>query len=244
MTGQAMIMRVAQLETIANNLANVSTTGFKRDELFVNELEKKLKEIQFDKFLAKNQIPTAGAIVDLSQGSLKGTGRTLDVAVSGEGMFVVETPQGEAYTRDGRFTLSDEGVLTNLGGLPILGEGGQIEIDLQQKTPSQIIINDQGEVLLDGNTIDTLRLVAVDNAGNLKKAGENLFELKPGSPPLNPPETISVRQGFIEESNVNPIYEMVSLIEVQRAYQTSQKMIQEQDRLLGRAVTEISRVTG
>jgi len=242
MTGQAMTMRVAQLETIANNLANVSTTGFKRDELFVNELEKKLKAAQFDGFLAKDKVPTTGAVIDFSQGSLKGSGRTLDVAISGEGLFVVETTQGESYTRDGRFTLNADGVLTNLGGLPILGEGGQIEIDLQQNTPSQIIINDQGEVLVDGNTIDTLRLAAVDDVRNLKKAGENLYQLAPGAAALNPAESISVRQGFVEESNVNPIYEMVSMIEVQRAYQTGQKMIQEQDRLLGRAVTEISRV--
>ncbi len=244
MTGQSMLMRVAQLETIANNLANASTTGFKRDELFVNELDKKRKALQFDKLTAADAIPNASAVVDFTQGSLRGTGSPLDVAISGNGMFVVETPQGEAYTRDGRFTLNADGVLTNVNGLAVLGEGGPIELDLQQNTPTQIVINDRGEVLLDGNTIDTLRLVAVDDPKDFKKIGENLFELIPSAATPNPPLEISVRQGFLEESNVNPIYEMVSLIEVQQAFQTSQKMVQEQDQLLSRAVTEISRVNG
>jgi len=241
-TGQAMITRMHQMEVVANNLANTNTNGFKKDSIFLHELDKKLKELQFGKFEGKKDIPYSGSIIDFSQGALKGTGQVLDVAISGDGLFTVETPAGEAYTRDGRFTINADGILTSLDGNPIVGEGGQIEIDLQENKSEQIVINNQGEILIDGQIVDRLRLISIDNPFAFNKIGSNLFELKPGFPVPEEVEAPSVRQGYIEESNVNGIDEMVQMIEIFHFYQTGEKMIQEQDRTLNKAANEIGRV--
>ena len=241
-TGYAMALRMGQLDVVANNLANIDTTGFKRDALFMNELDKKMKELQFSKFAVKTHIPFAGSAVDLQQGALASTGQPLDVAISGDGFFTVETPAGEAYTRDGRFTLDTEGTLVNLDGYPVLGDGGPIQIDLQQNKPSEILINDHGEVLLDGDIIATLQIVSPTAPEDLVKLGANLFQLASGNAEVNPTTNASVRQGFLEESNVDAIQELVTMMDVFHFYETGQRMIREQDRVLNRAVNDIGRV--
>lgn len=242
-TEHAMITRMNQLEVVSNNLANIDTTGFKRDEMFMNELDNKIKELAFSKFARNTHIPYAGASVDLRQGALVGTGRPLDVAISGDGFFTFETPAGEALSRDGRFTINQEGVLVNLDGYPVVGDGGPIEIDLQQSKPSDLVINDQGEVLLNGGVIATLQIVTTDAPQNLEKLGANLFQLADGQGNVIPAESISVRQGFLEESNVDAVEEMVSMMEIYHFYETGQRMIREQDRMLGKAVNDIGRVS-
>lgn len=236
-----MVTRMHQLELVTNNLANIDTKGFKRDQLFVDELDRRQKEIEYSKFESATHFPHAGSIVDLEQGSLAPTGQTLDVAISGEGFFTVETPAGEALTRDGRFGLNTDGVLVNLDGYPVLGDGGPIEIDLQQSTPSQIVINDQGEILVDGQVVSTLQIVTTDRPQDLVKIGANLMRLAPGPGTINPAENVSVRQSFLEDSNVEPVEELVTMMEIFHFYQAGEKMLQEQDRLLGRAVNDIAK---
>ncbi len=236
-----MVTRMNQMDVVANNLANINTTGFKRDELFWNELEKRIKVRQFNKFEGAAHIPATGDTIDFSQGSLKSTGRPFDVAISGDGLFSVQTPRGEAYTRDGRFTLNQDGILVNQDGMSVLGEGGEIEIDLQTTTPSQVVINDQGEVLVDGAIVDKLKVVSIDDPAAFTKIGGNLYG-RNGRGQAPPVETVSLRQGFLEDSNVNPVEEMVRMIEIFHFYQTGQKMIQSQDRLLNRVVNDLGRV--
>ena len=141
LSGHAMTTQMAQLETITNNLANISTKGFKREELFVNELKKKVSELSGPNFAKSMTVPYAGSRIDFTQGALEGTNRPLDVAISGDGLFSVETPESEAYTRDGRFTLNQEGILVTPDGLPVLGEGGPIEINLQENAATEIWIH-------------------------------------------------------------------------------------------------------
>lgn len=235
-----MLTRMNQMDAVSNNIANINTKGFKREELFWNELDKQSKIRDFSKFQAQTHIPYAGATIDFKQGALAPTGNTFDVAISGEGLFSVESNQGEAYTRDGRFTLNNEGILVTIDGLPVLGEGGQIQIDLQATHPSQVIINDQGDIVVDGAVIDKLKLIGMDDPANFRKMGANLFQLVGGD--SAPPETVSVRQGFLEESNVEPVYEMVRMMEIFHFYETGQKMIHEQDKMLNKAVNDIGRV--
>ncbi len=239
---QAMITRKHEMEIVANNLANVNTNGFKKDSIFLHELDKKLKELQVGKVEGEKGILVSGTSIDFSQGALKGTGQVLDVAISGDGLFVLEAPQGEVFTRDGRFTVNADGILTNLSGSPVLGEGGQIEIDMQENTPEQIIINNEGEVVVDGQIVDKLKLVSIDSPFAFTKIGSNMYELKPGFAAPSEVENSSVRQGYLEESNVNGINEMVKMIEIFHFYQTSQKMISSEDRILSKAVNDIARV--
>jgi len=121
LTGHAMTTQMAQLETVTNNLANISTRAYKREELFVNELKKKVSELNGPDFAKSMTVPYAGSRIDFTQGALEGTNRPLDVAISGDGLFSVETPEDEAYTRDGRFTLNQEGILVTSDGLAVLG---------------------------------------------------------------------------------------------------------------------------
>ncbi|MFQ5675128.1 MAG: flagellar hook-basal body protein [bacterium] len=241
LTGHTMITRMAQLEAITNNLANISTNGYKREELFVNELKKQVSVLNESDFTANQHIPEAGANIDFSQGALERTAGPLDIAISGDGLFTVETQNGEAYTRDGRFTLNQDGILTTFDGHPVLGEGGPVEINLQENAANEILINERGEILLAGNIVESLKIVSNEKAEDFIKIGGNLFQLRPGAEAL-PVENPVVKQGFLENSNVDSVREMVAMIELMHHYEVAQKMIRSQDGLLNRAVNDIGRV--
>ncbi|MCH8980788.1 flagellar hook-basal body protein, partial [candidate division KSB1 bacterium] len=178
---------------------------------------------------------------DFSQGPLEGTNRPLDVAISGSGLFSVETPDGEAYTRDGRFTLNQEGLLITVDGLPVLGEGGPIEINLLENSAAEILINGSGEILIDGNVIDKLKIVSAQNPADFSKIGSNLFQLREGIE-ATPLENVELKQGFLENSNVDSVSEMVAMIDLMHQYEVGQKMIRSQDAILQKAANEIGRV--
>lgn len=241
LTGHAMTTQMAQMEAVTNNLANTSTRGYKRDELFVNELKKRVSELSGPDFAKNLSVPYAGARIDFSQGSLEGTNRPLDVAISGDGLFSVETPEGEAYTRDGRFTLNQQGILVTADGLPVLGEGGPIELNLQENSAIEILINGSGEILMEGNVINKLKIVSAQNPADFAKIGFNLFQLKPGIE-ATALENVEVKQGFLENSNVDSVSEMVAMIDLMHQYEVGQKMIRSQDAILGKAASDIGRV--
>jgi len=251
LSGNSMINRMAELDTVSNNLANQSTSGFKRDKVFVNELQQQIQRLSAEPIRLGGQAaqstagvtqPAFDSIIDFTQGSLEGTGNPFDAAISGDGLFMVETPQGEAFTRDGRFTMNPDGVLSTLDGNAVLGEGGPIEIDLQQNSPTQLLINDKGEILLNNSVIDTLRIVSAQNPQNFEKIGANLFRLMPGVDEPGPAEDFAVKQGFLEESNVNAIEEMVAMIDILHQYQIAEKSVKTEDSVLNRAVNDIGRV--
>ncbi len=241
MAGHAMTTQMAKMETITNNLANISTKGFKREELFVSELKKTVSELNGSNFSKDAAVPYVGARIDFSQGPLEGTNRPFDVAISGDGLFSVETPDGEAYTRDGRFTLNQEGILVTSDGHSVLGEGGPIEINVQENFATEVLINGSGEILVDGNIIDKLKIVSTVNPAEFSKIGSNLFQLKEGIE-ATALENVEVKQGFLENSNVDSITEMVTMIDLMHQYEMAQKMIKSQDAILGKAASEIGRV--
>jgi flagellar basal-body rod protein FlgG len=241
MTGHSMISQMAQMEVVTNNLANIDTTGYKQDKLFVNEMERRMEALHYPHAGKNTSVPHSSQVVDFTQGGLTGTERPLDVAITGNGLFSFETPQGEAYSRDGRFTISNDGFLVNSDGYPVLGLGGPIQFDLQGSNSAEILINDQGEVILDSNVIDKLKIVAVDDPLEFVKIGGNLFRTAAGRTPRES-EFASVKQKFLEESNVDPIREMVTMMEIFHFYQSSQKMIHAEDNILNKAVNDIGRV--
>ncbi len=242
MSAHSMVTKMAQMDAITNNLANLNTKGYKREGLFVNELQKQIKSLEQAHFGKNTSLPQAGSIIDFTQGALAKTEQPFDVAISGDGLFTIDTPQGEAYTRDGRFTINSDGILTTLDGFTVLGQGGPVEIDLQQNNTSEIIINDQGEIIVDGNVVDTLKVMAIGDAGQFKRIGGNLYQLKDTTREPELLEKPVVKQGFLEDSNVNPVSEMVAMIDIYRSYQTNEKLLQSQDFLLNKTVNEIGRV--
>ena len=205
-----------QMDVIANNVANVNTNGFKADRsLFQEFLANGARE---DNFMAGrdrriSHVMDRATFRDFAQGAFEPTKNPLDVAIDGGGFFVVQTPQGERYTRDGSFQINNQGQLVNSSGYPVLGTGGPIQF---QQTDKQINIAQDGNVTVLEGTARTdsvrgkLRIVRFANPQALQKEGANLYSGGAGVA-----DTASVvRQGFVEKSNVNSVLEMSRLIEI------------------------------
>ncbi|GAB4317081.1 MAG: flagellar basal-body rod protein FlgF [Candidatus Zixiibacteriota bacterium] len=230
-----MLPSLKRQEVITNNLANSQTAGFKRDRLFVERLSDAQQAIVngTEDWGAANQV---GVIIDFSAGSLNRTGNPMDVAISGDGFFAVQTPDGERYTRNGHFSVDTNGRLTSVDGHAVLGDGGEIRLPA-----GEITINTEGEIFVDGRRIDRLRVVRFDDPRVLVRGGSTIFEI--GIPTVSPQDDTrsAIRQGFLEHSNVNTIEEMVNMITTFRFYEADQKAIQMQDQVEGRVVSELGR---
>lgn len=224
---------MARLEVIANNLANINTNGFKKDALFVEMLN--------DPGIAPGAhsggVPPSvrlQRVTDHSEGSLVQTHNPLDVALQGDGYFVVQTPQGIGYTRNGNFSLTFDGTLVTREGYPVLGQEGHIKFpDLQKVAQESVAIATTGEISLGKSAVGTLRIVAFEDQHKLRKAGGAMFVVDPDDDPhMKVVELPTVRQGFLEESNVDGIAEMIEMIEITRHFESNQKAIASQDATL------------
>jgi flagellar basal-body rod protein FlgG len=236
-----MLPKTVKMDVIANNIANVNTTGYKKSSLFQRELiEASL--VGKDKELSDPiyKIPQTFDI-DFSQGRIEETNKTLDLAIEGEGFFVIDTDKGLKYTRNGNFTLSNEGALVTSEGHKVLGEGGEIYIpDLHKAQINQLTITQEGNILLGRDKIDKLQVVVFpeDETGHnvLKYEGHNLYT----APDEYAYESVDasgyrIHQGFLETSNVNVLMEMVEMIQLNIAMQIDQKVIKTQDSSLQQA---------
>ena len=214
-----MQARQDAMDVLANNLANVNTTGFKGDAAFFrayqNALDDAGDQTNIDKSTNLENTKT-----DFSTGALHTTGRELDAAIDGEGFFVVQTPGGERYTRDGSFTLNSNGQLVTHDGYTVTGRSGPITLP-----PGMITIDPAGNISVDGATVDTLKVVKFAQTSTLAKEGRNLFQqMDPKNAPLTI-ENPNVQQGQLENSNVNAIHEMVTMMKYMREFESLQKML-------------------
>jgi flagellar basal-body rod protein FlgF len=234
-TAAAMQSRVLQEEVTANNLANMNTTGFKKDMIhFKDLLDGNLVKMDLDggqgSLNATQEVTTS-----FSQGQLRPTHNALDAALDGDGFFVVLTDDGEAYTRNGHFVLDADGRLLTAEGHAVLGASGPLEL-----FPGEVEIKENGEIHQNGALVDELRIADLPKPYAMRKIGEGLFV--PENPAdLEEAEGTLVRQGYLEDSNVNPISEMVRLIAISKSFETGQKSIQAQDRTLERAVNGVGK---
>lgn len=212
-----------ELTTIANNIANISTNGFRREGAVFAEHLKALENGDPSLSIAT----MTRRFVDLSQGDVTTTNNQLDFAIDGEGFFVVETPNGQRLTRDGAFSLNAESELVTSSGARVLDDsGGAIAIP-----PGSGAINagNDGTIFAGGQAIGRISVVTADPAF-LTRAGDNLFHAENGFVTAENP---SVRQNALEGSNVNPVTELARLIEVQRTYESSKNLMQqENDRIM------------
>ena len=231
-----MIPRSIEEEIAANNLANVTTTGYKKDVVHFRRL--------LDGRIVLNQLrgepieggPPEEVVTRFTQGELKPTGNSLDVALEGEGFFLVLTPRGERLTRNGNFQLDADGQLVTAQGYPVLGESGPVQL-----FPGEVVIRENGEIYQNGALVDRLRIVSLPRPYPLMKEGEGLFRLTESLVDLPEAENVVVRQGYLEDSNVNPVTEMIRLITLSKAFQAGQKAIHAQDRTLEKAVNTVGR---
>jgi flagellar basal-body rod protein FlgG len=272
-------MRAQQwrLDAVANNLANVDTDGYKRDQIafkaFPELLLRRMNDdgVYLHPFGSADSAPIIGKLgtgvelnelfVSFEQGGLKESQSDFDLALDGKGFFAVATPVGERYTRNGSFQLGKEGYLETKEGFPVMGENGPIRVkanNFQVDKDGRVWINaeyaDDPEVMVsrEANTwnqtvlLDALKLVDFDVERYLKKQGSSLFiETETSGPPqiIEEGRRPRVIQGFTEAANVEPVREMVQMIEVNRAYEANQKVIQTHDSMLGTLINQTARIS-
>ncbi|MCX8117520.1 MAG: flagellar basal-body rod protein FlgF [Desulfobacterota bacterium] len=214
---------------ISHNLSNAQVVGYKKDVP------------RFSLLLAQALTPLEAERADTSrtsfqQGNILKTGNDLDLAIEGEGFFKVMTPRGVRYTRSGQFRLDREGRLVSASGFPVLGQKGEIKV-----SGKAMVIEKDGRVKLDGEEADRIALVTFDDLTQLTKESLTLFAPKMAQQEREV-EAPLVLQGYLEESNVNALQEMVNLIDTLRSYEANMKVIQAKDELTGKVVNEMGRV--
>jgi flagellar basal-body rod protein FlgF len=230
-----------ELDVVANNIANVNTTGFKADgSVFEEFLNSNARADQTGNRISF--VRDRGTWHDLSSGAVEKTGNPLDIAVDGKGFLVVQTPRGERYTRNGSFQISNTGELVNSEGFQVMGEAGPIKF---QPTDNQISISSDGTISVrEGNaTSDSqrgrLRMVTLE-AANLKKDGGSTFSTVTGTP--TPTKDSRIMQGVVEKSNVRAVVEMTRMIEVTRSYTQIAAMLSQQADMQRSSMTKLAEV--
>lgn len=248
-----MINEQHRMDTLTNNLANSTTVGFKKEgstsQSFDAVLALKVKDTSepanIPKRIGYNNpgVKIGENYTDWSQGSFKITGNTYDLALSGNGFFEIEftNKAGETstkYSRDGSFTLTQEGYLVTKDGNYVMGSKGRIKLD-----PLSDATVDQGGAIWQNNeVVDTLRIVDFEDYNYLKKYGENLMEPVEGAQFKD--ADYKVFSGYLEMSNVQIVTEMVDLIAITRQYEANQKIIKSIDSTLEIAANQLGRVNG
>lgn len=228
-----MAARQNQMDIISNNLANVSTAGFKIDELVFSE---RTVASPTSGGMLPSHVDSSLCYTDFSQGALKRTGNPLDAALDCEGFFVLEGEGGPRLTRDGRFSLGEGGKLT-LNGMAVQGTGGDITLK-----DGPFTIGTDGAIFQDGAEVARIRVVSVADPGALTKEGVGLF-LPPEGAALGDVESPKVVQGQIETSNASAIRLMVQMMDAVRAFEMHQRMIRTVDALTEKAVSLLGRTT-
>lgn len=235
-TASGMYPRNLEQEIAANNLANINTTGFKKDAVHFRKMLDSQLALAVQLNQTEDLADAQEVLINFSQGELSQTKNPLDFALEGNGFFVVLTPEGERYTRDGHFSLNADGELISSRGYPVVGKAGVINL-----LSGEITVDANGEIYQNGELIDQLKIVDFPKPYPLRKEGKNLLALTGDVREIEDPEDILVKQGFLENSNVNPISEMIRLITVSKSFQAGQRAIQDQDRTLARAVNSVGK---
>lgn len=228
-----------ELDIAANNLANVDTAGFKVEQLMVaTENGQKARNHAVDG--PGRFVLDTGVGRDFRQGLLSQTGNTFDFAIEGDAFFTIGGPEGDRYTRDGRFRTDDTGRMVTAGGLPVLGEGGaEIILDPTKSAPS---VSADGIITQDGERVGKLEVVRFEALGVLSKDGDGLYVNSSNEQPQAAADA-RIRQGMVEGSNVNSILEITNLIEISRSYERMARMIENTNDLSKRSVERLGRVS-
>lgn len=239
--GTGMLLQRRNMETITNNIVNADTTGYKKEILVSHSFD----DVLVRRINDQTGMPGIGPLnfgtqvdelhIDHTTGSYEETGRSTDMALVGDVYFVVGTSAGDRYTRSGAFVLNENGYLTDGNGNYLMGENGRIYVG-----GTDFDVDIAGNVSVDGQLADKIRVVSFEDNLQLRKQGGNLYYTDEA--PLAAPYDNQIRQGFLESSNVDIGREMVDMISVYRVYETNQRMITMIDETVGMAATEIGRL--
>ncbi len=218
-----------EMDNVANNLANISTTGFKANRAVFAEYIVATGE----ESPSLSMGVLGGHTMDDTQGTLRFTGSSFDVAIQGEGYFLVAGPNGERLTRAGHFQLSPEGLLIDARGSAVLDAGGG-EITIPPETANISIAGD-GSISSDGFQIGQIGIVAPE--GQLRRE-DATYMVAPAFQPVEAPQVI---QGALEQSNVTPVLEVARMIEVHRAYEAGQTLLEREDERVAKLIEAMKR---
>jgi flagellar basal-body rod protein FlgF len=229
------------MDVIANNLANVSTPGFKREAAKFEEYITRMRPAEGQTGpQSVSFVKDAGVMRDASQGNVEQTGAPYDVAIAGSGFFAVQTPAGMRYTRDGHFSLDGSGNLVTSQGYQVQGDGGAITI-----TPNDGDINIAPDGTISsvvrgvGNQLAKLKVVDFADPSAMVKQGSNLYST---GQTATTPANINLRQGALEASNVQPVIEISHMIEVMRAYEATSSLSKSQEDMLRQAIDKLGQM--
>ncbi len=249
-----------RLDTIANNIANVNTTAFKKDQQTFNEYltanEKQPDVIQVPRIPAsiesfydmqggdRGYVDSSGTFTEFTQGQLKPTGSTLDIGLEGQGFFEVMTPQGVRLSRNGSFKINGAGQLVTKEGHLVLreGQGGDAAQRAINLDGRNITVSYNGDIYNGGELVGRLSLVDVNNKEALQKVGSSLFSLKENYAEVPvPAREIQTHQGYVEGSNVNIINEMTDMIAASRTFEATQQAMKAFDQMDDKLVNQVGK---
>jgi flagellar basal-body rod protein FlgG len=245
----ASLAQEHRIQILTNNVANLRTTGFKRVEPVFQAILASKGQFSGSPGLAANSFqPVVGSLLnapervfvsprdlatDFSGGELRETKNQFDMAIKGPGFFQIQTAQGFVYTRNGMFHLDDQRRLVTEKGDPVMGDKGPLKFK-----KGDVRVSPNGEIQVDGTTADRIRLVEFPDSKALEQIGEGYFA---GENP-KPVKEVAIAPGYLEESNVKAVEEMVEIIQVMRTYESGQKAFQTFDRLAEVLIQEVGRV--
>ncbi|MBU0479534.1 MAG: flagellar basal-body rod protein FlgF [Proteobacteria bacterium] len=228
---ETMVAQEQRMNQISNNLANVDSAGYKRESNTFHEVL--IKHMDRPPRVGKG----VKVITDHSQGTLEPTANPLDVAISGEGFFRVQTPDGVRYTRAGNFQLNREGQLATSNGHLVLGESGTIVIEGERVT-----VTSTGAVIVDDAEVARLQVVRFADPALLEKEGLNLFRPVGDEGGEEAATDFTVQQGYLEGANVNTIVEMTAMMDLYRDYESQQRVIRVVDEMNSDTVSRVGRL--
>lgn len=222
-TADAFNRNCLLLDQVTSNLANAGTTGFKAERMFfqVTEGEADGEAVSFYSYAPFVRTDFTGGV------SLK-TGNPLDLSIQGDGFFSVETPEGEAFTKKGNFTVNGKGEIVTVTGDPVLGESGRLVIEGQE-----VSVGADGTIIVDGTVVGKLKITGFRNEDALERAENCCFRDGGEGAPYRPGD-VTVQSGFLEQSNVNVVQHMIEMIDIHRSLESYQKIIQtlaDQDKM-------------
>lgn len=229
---ETMLAQGQRLNQITNNLANVDTPGYKKEDIT-------FWEMLYTTNQNRQRVGKALKILTNHQeGSVKNTGNQLDFAISGDGFFKLQTPQGVRYSRAGNFLVNSEGQLVNPDGHLVLGTDGPIVIN-----GNEVSVATDGSLMVDGVAAGRFDIASFANLTDIEKEGTNLFRLKTEGAEEEPATDFTLRQGFVESSNVSLVSEMTTMLDLHRAYETQQKVIRTYDEIDAKAISTVGKLT-
>lgn len=236
MAASGLRSRLESLDLVANNLANLSTAGYKADREFYS-LYASPEAIESGHGVTMPVIERSW--IDLAQGPMQLTGNTLDLALSGKGFFAVQSPGGPLYTRNGGFHLAADGTLSTADGYPVTGVGGTV---LRFQTTGKIEVGRDGTLTQDGQIVGQLRVVDFPGAVGLSKQGSNYYRSAGATPAAAADASTTVEAGMLEASNTGPAESAVRMISIMRQFEMMQKAATTALEMSQEAVEQVAKV--